>query len=349
MTTYHQPERGAVSLLTAIIISILLAIITVGLITLMVSELRQSGDSEQSVRAYYAAQSGVEDGVRKVIQALGGPRVDQLCGGAGSQNLNLDPAAAGQVGWTCQEIRYSGSPSGNLPVPDQAVQIDVGPVSGPAFQSMRLEWDLTPNPLGNTASFYNAPNGNFPVAGGWNYAAPVELAIVDYPAAPFSASAPGAISLRNLLAVPRVGAAASVSYAQLKTGLGVVGVNSRSAACTLGATAYHCHIDITNMPSSSGRGYTFRLRSRYKGTDYRLTFYTNVVASGNPIPVPDGTATIDITAKAGPVFRRVIYKVPYRAGAAAGLDYVIYSDGDICKNFGIINGNVNPAVIGCPY
>jgi Tfp pilus assembly protein PilX len=65
-----QGDRGAVALMTSIIISILLTIITTGLVSVMASELRQSSDAEQSTLAFYAAQSGVEDGVQKVLARL---------------------------------------------------------------------------------------------------------------------------------------------------------------------------------------------------------------------------------------------------------------------------------------
>jgi hypothetical protein len=97
------------------------------------------------------------------------------------------------------------------------------------------------------------------------------------------------------------------------------------------------------------RNFILRLRSRYAGTDYRLTFMSGLNGNGTVVNVPDGTATIDITAKAGDVFRRVVYKVPYKNGAASGLDYVIFSDQDVCKNFGVINGLIDSTSTGCPY
>jgi hypothetical protein len=42
----------------------------------------------------------------------------------------------------------------------------------------------------------------------------------------------------------------------------------------------------------------------------------------------------------------VISKLPLNKSAAAGLNYVIYSDSNICKNFDVIN---NVAQSGCPY
>ncbi len=336
-----RSQQGAVALLSTIIISILISIITTGLIALMISELRQSDDAEQSVRAYYAAQSGVEDGISKVITALGsGTFTPQTCSGAPStyQNLDLDPSQPGEVGWSCQQISYSGSPSGTLPVPDKAVQVDVG--SG-AFRSLTLQWDTTVAPSSGYGSFFNPPANSFPdvTASGWNYAAPLELAIVEYPSGSFSANTAN-VKLTNLLAVPHQGGGGSVAYTAIK------GSNPVQGTCVT-TGAYHCSLTITNLPA--GQSFLFRLRSRYVGTSYLMQFMSGINGGGSVVNVPDGTATIDITAKAGDAFRRVIYKVPYQNGAATGLDYVIYSDTDICKNFSIINNALDPATTGCPY
>ncbi len=337
----HSDERGAVALITAIIISILLTIITTGLISLMVTELRQANDAEQSVRAYYAAQSGVEDGIRSVIAALPG-QAQQLCGTAASRNTDLDPANPGVVGWTCQQITYSGSPTGSLPQPDKSTQIDVGTLPANA-NSMVISWDTTPAP---GANFYNAPVGNFPAAGSWPYAAVLEAAMIDYPAGSFSASTPGQILLRNALMVPRPSGGGTYDYAAIKPGAGA-GINPMNGICNV-SRAYRCQVIINNPPR--GRNMILRLRSRYTGTDYRVEFHTAANGGGSIIPVPDGAATIDITAKAGDVFRRVVYRVPYKNGAASGLDYVIYSDRDICKDFSTINGLIDYSrTVGCPY
>jgi len=65
------------------------------------------------------------------------------------------------------------------------------------------------------------------------------------------------------------------------------------------------------------------------------------------VTVPDGTATIDVTAKAGQTFRRVISKLPINGGAAGGLNYVMYSDTNICKAFDVMNNL--PSTDGCNY
>jgi hypothetical protein len=168
--------------------------------------------------------------------------------------------------------------------------------------------------------------------------------MIDYPAGAFNAATPGNINLRNAIAVPRTAGTGVYDFSSFAPGTGAAGPNSASAHC-VAANAYHCQLIVNNAPK--GRGFILRLRTRYVGTDYRVRFMTSNGGGGSQVDVPDGTATIDITAKAGSAYRRVIYKVPYSNGAASGLDYVIYGDQGICKDFNVLGGSVSTA--GCPY
>ena len=68
---------------------------------------------------------------------------------------------------------------------------------------------------------------------------------------------------------------------------------------------------------------------------------------GTIVKVPDGTATIDVTARAGQTYRRVISKLPINGGASNGLNYVMYSDTNICKGFNVMNNLATSD--GCNY
>lgn len=338
-----QSERGAVALLTTIVISMLLVIITGGIITLMAAEVRQSNDAEQSVRAFYAAQSGVEDALSRVQGAAAGPLpADQTCTASSSattQNLDLDATQAGVVGWTCQEIKFSSTPTGTLNQPDDAIQIDPG---NTAFGSLTVEWDTK---QGQPASYYAAP-ANFTPAAAWQWAPPVELTVVEYPLGTFNPSvnnpATGRpyIETRNALVRPSNGILGAPQNIQT-----LLGTNPFRGSCAPGGSAYHCRMDFTGF--SAAKNYVLRLRSRYAGTGYRLTFHAGASTASATVAVPDGTASIDVTAKAGDVYRRVVYKVPYKQGALGGLNYVIFADGDVCKDFSVLNGAI--ATPGCPY
>jgi hypothetical protein len=308
------------------------------MVTLEVLQLRKAGDSEQSLRAYYIAEAGVEDAVSKVLSNPTN-RVDQPC----TANTTYDPA--GIAGWTCQRISYSGTSVGTLSSPDVSKTVDPGHVT-PTYQSVIIEWNQSP-----AAGSYILPNA-LPSAGAYGiYAAPpLEVAMVSYPTGGFSASQLGVqVRLENALMVPRGNGAYEVDstrlpgHGQWDANCGLSGRNYAPGA-TAGLGGYNCYAVITNL--SPAEDHLFRLRSRYLPTSYRMTFKQNANGTGPVIQVPDGTATIDVTAKAGASHRRVLTKLPLGNSAASGLDYVIYSDTDICKNFNIIN-NAFPAAPGC--
>lgn len=315
---HQSSERGAVALITAVIISILLTIIVTGLITLMASELRQASDAEQSTRAYYAAQSGIENGVQKVINALPRHYNLPLCPAARSSNTSIIPGIP--VGWTCQSISYSGSPEGTLNLPDQTTQIDL--TGAPNFDKVTLQWDNTVGPFNMSVQLPTSA---------WSGAAAVEMTFIDYDKAGYTGrdsaqKAQSDIKTRNVLAIP------SVAADPVQT-VGAGLISPDKGACSVSFVTYHCRISIY-VPNTRTRDYIIRLRSRYQGTPYKLSF----TLAGSQVNVPDGTATIDVTARAGDVFRRVIYKVPITNSAASGLDYVLFSDNNICKNYTILAG-----------
>jgi Tfp pilus assembly protein PilX len=351
----HVDEKGLVSLFTAIIISLLLLVITVSLISLQTLQLRKAVDAEQTLRAYYAAEAGVEDAVSKVL--AGTVSTDQAC----SANMNYD--IPGAAGWTCQQISFSGTPEGRLTKPDQAQTIDPGPVN-PNYRSILIEWGQSTSTA--AAQFTTA----LPFQSQAAYSAavpPLEVQIVEYPRAGFASTAVcthrvGAawqpagcsVKLQNVLIVPGGAAgAAAVNYPTIFNNAAPTTNfrgNCRPLPRTLarpGTTEpsnYNCFAIISNLVAN--QDYLLRLRARYQSTAYRVRFFASVNGAGQHIDVPDGTATIDVTAKAGQTYRRVISKLPLGKGASAGLNYVMYSDGDVCKNFDVIDNVAQP---GCPY
>lgn len=359
-------QGGFVSLVTCILISLLLIIITVGLLSVEALQLRKAEDAEQSLNAYYTAESGIEDGVAKVLSGLVVPS-------AGTGCLNGSVGSNGAT-WTCQQISESGQPTGSLTA-DQAVTIDPGP-SSPAYGSVVLEWQ-TSNDL--TAADYNvdlSQNNGLPTASEYqsdNYAAaPLELQIVEYPThgftendvcakpsgGPCTLGNPSRAFIQNLLMTPEGGvhlAPNNICYA------GCANIIANSNMRFTGncgplphpnpyesgniSTKYNCYALLSNLPA--GKAYLFRVRARYISSDYKFTFYTGSHGDGLPVSVDDGTATIDVTAQAGQVYRRVISKLPINPAAAGGLNYVMFSDNNVCKDF-VVTNNAIPGS-GCPY
>ncbi len=333
-----EPGRdGFVSLFTAIMLSLLLMVITVSLVSLEALQLRKAEDSEQTLRAYYAAEAGVEDAVSKVLNSPS--RVAQPC----TTNTSYD--IPGAAGWTCQQITFSGAPSGKLTA-DTATTVDPGHVTGPGYNSAIVEWNQA-----SSGSF--SVGASLPSQAGYTAAAPpLEISIASYPSAGFKASdIGGSVKLQNALIVPRGNTGAyQVNFAGLLGGgqwNGNCGALGRSYTISGKAytAAYNCYAVITNL--TTAKDYLFRIRSRYLPTTYRMTFMTSANGGGSVVPVPDGMATIDVTAQAGQTYRRVISKLPLGVGAEATLNYVIYSDTNVCKNFTVLDNVAPPPNTGC--
>ncbi len=329
-------QRGFVSLFTAIMLSLLLLVITVSMISLEVLQLRKSEDSEQTMRAYYAAEAGIEDATAKVLNGTWTPAMgDRTCATSGARNPTYD--TTGAAGWTCQQIIFSGNPTGNVEA-DAAKTIDPG--TGVAYNRVVIEWNQAGG-LNPTVPAGGMPNAAAYAAGG--YPPVMEAAIVQYPNGLFNSLNP-ALQLTNAVIVPRGAAGGVVDYSQTPTGQQFSG-NCRATTAPRAIVSglnsvYNCYAEITNL--NPANHYLFRLRPRYGATSYKMTFFSGA----SIVSVPDGTATIDVTAMAGQTSRRVISKVPMTGGAASGLNYVMYSDNDVCKNFDVIGGLPGP---GCPY
>ncbi len=320
-------QKGVVALITTIIIGILLVIIATSMTTLMIFEQRQATDADQSNRAFYAAQAGVEDGVLKIRDALttGNPTLGSLqrasCPASGDDNQkdllasddkNTNPPSV--LGYTCQLITFNKNQLSGTAQLDESIQVDL---SGLNFSRLQLNWGH------DTSSNLNSPDDSFTAASAWTYPAVVEINVIAYPtAAQFSYTN---VTTTTFLLKPQLGGGSGFDITTQATSSPVkILCQSFSAA-----NPYNCRASITGF-NTGANNYIVRMRPRYKTTLYQAQFLDSV---GNVVNIPDQYATIDVTARAGSTFRRIQAKMPIRSGVPSGLDYVLYSDTNICKDF----------------
>jgi Tfp pilus assembly protein PilX len=363
--TRQYTSDGFVSLFTAIMISMLLLVITLSLVSLESLQLRKTEDAEQTQRAYYAAEAGVEDAVAKILSGAITSATPTSCA-----QSTIGPASGGAM-WTCQQVTFSGDPAGNLAGPPEESAATIAAGSNPGFNSIEIEW----NQGSQAAPYYDAwtlvcgGSCNLPSQSGWTagppgpFAPPLEATVVEYPGGGISANSvctgysggtwqPGGCTVKtqNALFIPggTGGGAGFVDYSADLTNKGPFRANCAAAprANPTGwqsSSAYNCYMVLTHL---NGNNFLLRLRSRYAGSQYRVTFWSSSVGGGSQKQLAQKTATIDVTARAGDAYRRVLYQYPLGQGAASTLNYVLYSDSDVCKNFDVIN---NVAQAGCPY
>ena len=59
----RHSQQGAIAMITVVFIAILLTIITTSFISITVNEQREATDDDLTTRAFYAAESGVQDAI----------------------------------------------------------------------------------------------------------------------------------------------------------------------------------------------------------------------------------------------------------------------------------------------
>lgn len=322
MTSYIKSQEGLISLLASLIIGFLLVSISVSAAILATKESRNASDFTQSLRAYYAAEAGVEDAVLKVKQNIS--NISSIVSNDCSQAANIVAGAA----YTCQKINQTTNSLTGVLGLEQPVQI-----SANGFDRVVVSWDLS------TDSVISRPPADlvFPPGSSqaWPYPAVMDLSIIRYNSSLNYDSQGDSTDFSIKSAILRPGTTgATVSFGSIGPSTGPI-----QTSCTSNLS-YSCQMSITDF--SPGTNYILRLRPRYGGTHYRLQFYNGA----NLVAVADQFVTIDVTAKSGDAFRRVVAKIEVKQGVAAGLDYVLFSDTDICKNFEVDSNAPNQVTDG---
>lgn len=87
--------------------------------------------------------------------------------------------------------------------------------------------------------------------------------------------------------------------------------------------------DVCPAPATSSCVLFLRLKARYNSASYSIRFFDD---SGNPVFVPDGFATIDVTARSNNYFHRVVAKKRLAPNVYDGVfDNALFSGTTICK------------------
>jgi hypothetical protein len=325
-----QFEQGVVSLIASIIIGIMLIIITISGLVLMSAETRQATDFDQSVKAYFAAESGVEDALAEIKRRLdlGDNLATILAGGTDEcDNFLGDPDLSGDtsVSYTCQIVEMDDNEINGVAQVEESFQVDL---TGTTFNTLEVHWNqqgIDASTLGGIPTSFPS---NSPVNNWLDFPAVMELRIIAYPSGSFNA---GQIESDVVILKPHNSASPPA---------GTFNVNApptnpafKNILCTPAAPgSYNCSIRITGFDDSNFH-YIARIKPKY----YRGNTHYSIRAfqGGNPASIPNGQLAIDVTAKAGDAFRRVRVQIPVGQQPDSVLDYVILTDEDICKFFSV--------------
>ncbi len=245
-----------------------------------------------------------------------------------------NPVASYQNAITCLKVTNKTDGSGGELTPNTgtaSTQVKVPPTSaGRYLANIRVEWvgnsDVQPtHPWEGTVADPLPAAGNYATYPADPLPAAIELIIVSYP---YNTSTflvdPKNVGIRNVVLLPST--AAGDTSSPSKKIIQCLSAPGATYTCDTGTTA-----GIGGVPANQGA--IVFIKSRYNSTRYHLTFLDQF---GNKINVEDQFAQIDVTARAGSVYRRLVAKYSVgRFSPPPGLEYVLFGDTDLCKSFSI--------------
>lgn len=335
-------ESGVVSLFTVIFFTILITVLTVGFIRIMINERRQSTDDDLTSRAYYAAESGIEDAKRAIQQYYPNP-ADRTklnpttCDAPDGYNKTI--AGDLGVGYSCMLMDMNPSDiQATLPGNGNSMQWAIRSSGDVPFNKIRISWHgLSETVDGPSVAFRNASNNptysNWQ-SGGTAFAAMLRGQVFGYP----RTGVFGRAQLEALNKVAFLNPYSTGSSADLPINtLDAAGAPQNVVCSTNPSTfaGYACQATIVIDPGvSPTSNFVFlRLKSLYdqNGTKVKIE-----LLNGNTVVnTQDAQAIVDVTGRAGDVFRRVQARVSLPGALDTGLlpEFAIESGDDICKRF----------------
>ena len=348
-------ESGAVSMITVIFIAVVLTVITTSFIRLTINEQRESIDDDLTTRAYYAAESGVQDAIASIKDGTVDDSRSEICTpNTGDGVLSSDSAL--DTSYTCQLIDLSPNEY-QAYIEDGDSRTFKVQTETNSVDNIQIGWHI----YGDSVNYDGTDvalrdNTELPIKSEWRDASD-PTSILTYPAMVrlqiFSVPEAGVTrdNIENYVSflTPHSAGSASIALPAFDGGV-------RPADCSLAAIDtgnYVCNVTITGIDDAN-RDYYVRVQSIYTGTNIEIQARDG---SDNPLSIVDAQAVIDVTGRAGDVFRRVEERIDLSIDELWP-DYAVLSAGDICKNFIITDvvssGNpdiadfaaVNPGIVG---
>lgn len=332
-------NRGAVSMITVMFVTIILAVMVIGFVRLMISEQRQATDDDLSNRAFYAAESGIEDAKAALAAYMAGSDdfdADMLdkfddCEPFGDQFLIDDPSFETEI--TCQLVKTS--------LPD--VQADgaaafssfmIRLAAEEGFDRFRLEWH---KPGSDGENYALKSDSRLQTVANWNdggtpYPAAMKVTLVKQGISSNASREEVIDATRIVYLLPSSSGGVNVLDTE-SSSFGLGDSSPQAVNCTSSAQAdaddYSCVVDFTNL-FPGANDYYVMLTPLYTSTSIKLSLHDS---GDNLINIVDAQAEVDVTAKAGDVFRRVRARVLLSDPAIALVPDLAVGSNEICKDY----------------
>lgn len=334
-----KSESGAVAMITVIFFAIVATVLVAGLVRLVVNEQRLSTDDDLTARAFFAAESGIEDGKRALSKYIKGEISETQLNSSDCESADIgtnnelltDESFATE--YSCQVIDLDLDEFQAQMAPWETIDIPLRAKAGD-FDTVEIQWHVFGDDDNSDGDYSRKTNRALQTKEAWNSAPnnfPSMLKTHFY-AAPKSGTFT-ASDTENYVGfpIPRNTGSSSVTLSQIK-GSSSAPYRPLDTPCIdpSGATAgeYVCKISITGF--SNSKDYGLKLSNLYRSSHIQI----KLLKGGNPVVMTDAQAIIESTGQAGDIFRRIEARVSLSNDKSIVLpDYAIITAGDICKRF----------------
>lgn len=357
LTLERRRQSGAASMIVVIFMAIILSIVTIGFIRIAINEQRTSTDDDLTARAYYAAESGLEDAKRAIKRHIEDSTFQlngDTCAPPAGYSSTLSGTSEFDVEYTCQLIDFTPSiVTSEFSSANQVKQINVKPVNSTGvattFDSLTLRWHLDAvAPAGDGAVSGGGPvylrgasDYSLPQNSAWPNPAMMKLTFISYPdGSPANRITETSIIASTVLLSPN---AASATNGQ--SGVVFPGGNTVNATVdgqVLGADCVDSNdnmvcemtFDFTGFPAN--RNLDIRLSNLYASTTTELT----MLNGATPVFFEDAQVVVDVTGRAGGVYRRIEASLDLNSPNLLP-EFAVQSGTDICKDFSFTNSTTS--------
>lgn len=342
-------QSGAVAMISVVIFATIITILVTAYARTIVSQQRQSTNYDLSTRAYYAAEAGVQDAIRS-LKADPGSTLNKegqnTCKSNSGGYLDGDSNSGnGQIGgsdlaYTCQLVDVRLGSIEDMTSPNSGLW-RINPEQLPSPSSgylLNVSWSKEDQNDGQQLSPRENNDKLFPPIGGWvnNGALVHPLLRVSFISAPNNLGSRSDIKQQVYFLNPALNADGGTP--------GVTFPNEQdrektvvNASCPQDNVEYACSQAFTVDKSwfEGGNNVYVVIHSEYSKAKYKISAADRV--GSRPVDLVGTAANIDVTAKAGNVFRRIRQTVDLGSSYkqswfdASGL---VVGDG-ICKLFSI--------------
>lgn len=349
-------ENGLVAIIVATVIMVILSLITLGFARLMQSEQRQALDRSLSTQAFYAAESAINDVVRRIQDpnpATAYTENKDSCGVDFANNFDGDVDTQTSATYTCLIVDQAPD---TLEYTQGAIGLDASKVvpirseTGSPIETIRLSWEndnsAPASATNNYGSCPGSPASLPPYSGTGQWAYNVGMLRLDVIPADNLTRDNLVNNTLSLYLYPCTGSGAqdTIQFQShndpnekgqivpvLCTPDATRDSNEKPRDCDL-------RITFTGGGFNANSLYYLRMRSIYRASDLTVRSYN---AAGTQVAIEGAQVQIDSTGKVNDVLRRIQVRVPVNKSYQVP-EFVIQTTDSICKQLQI-TPNPTPA------